>query len=86
MTTYQPVDEWEAGEMNDEARAMQGKGGKCLFALLALVGVAMALPLGICLGRGKRKCSKCLGFKTVMNTDGSLEVCSECDGTGEVET
>jgi DnaJ-class molecular chaperone len=33
----------------------------------------------------KRKCPKCLGFCTIMLTDGTLRICPTCDGKGEVE-
>jgi len=32
----------------------------------------------------KKRCPRCLGFRTVQNTDGSLVVCPRCGGQGEI--
>lgn len=32
-----------------------------------------------------RRCPKCLGFKSIANTDGSLVICPKCNGEGSID-
>lgn len=34
---------------------------------------------------GGRRCPKCLGFKTIMMSDGTLRICPVCLGEGEID-
>lgn len=32
-----------------------------------------------------RTCPKCLGFKTINLTDGTVKICPKCGGKGEID-
>lgn len=60
--------------------------GRVLFACVGVGALCSLLLIGACMASGKKtNCPKCLGFKTIQLTDGSLRVCPKCNGEGTVE-